>query len=1074
MPGGQGQPELVDNALRYVHGDALQWLEGHYDRPLSVATGYVRIAGIQALAKLDGNPQRPTRMLIGAVPEPGMGEDAAFEEALQASRLFDQALRRLKEERNFDAFPPSRRLEALQAVDEFLAEDRVQVRHFTERFLHGKAYIFADPLDGAGREPGALIVSSANLTAGGLYRNRELGLVHYQPGVVDQGLGWFEELWAQATDFKAQLRDLLFPAIPEYMPQTIFLRMLLEYYGDDLPAEVSPAEVSTLARFQRDGFERAMAIASDHGGVIYADGVGMGKTFIGLEFLQEFSGRRGLYSLIVSPAQLRESWEHALREANLPGQVVSYQALASDERLIGRGNGQRILSLDKDVYRLIIVDEAHAFRTPDTTYYTAMDRLMGGAKKTLVLLTATPVNNALWDLYHQIMLFARHDSAFSPDLGIRDLRAFFRDGGANDPQRISSAHLFPLIDAVAVRRDRRFLEANYAGDTFPDGTPVHFPTPRLREKRYDLDSVYPDVFQEIVDCIDGLKMARYTPKGYLRVGPEKGLEDALAGLIKSGLLKRFESSVSAAHSTVTRMLAIHNALIEAIETQGVVPSLTGLRSLIGEVEEGEVPSEAIEALLEEDDGALDAGAFNDAFLDDVKADREALAFMASRLEALSQLPDPKLAALKEILEASPSQKVAVFTTFADTARYLVRSLEDDEDGRGNRAMIAVIGDDLDAEAREKRIEQFTPLSATGRLDYVPPEGEVDLMIATDVISEGQNLQQAQAVISYDMPWNPQRVVQRNGRVIRLKSPHDEVYLHTLLPERGDLDRLLRLEAKLTDKIMAANASVGMESQVLAAVSAESRAYAELRSFTDRLAEGDETLLDEGEGTDSGSFAGETYRAMLARARAEGEIKRLEEMPWGVGSCFVSSTNDERLPAVVFAIRGHEDNRYRRAVYANGDLVTTDLEMLRLADPGEAPRADLPSSLDLDQLWAIAAEDICLQHNALLDPAAQEQRLPASQRWALDLLRDPSLPDRPELALADSALLVARDQAVQRGLSAVRKEFEAKTITPLEAAEAIAAVVEEYGLQPTEPPPAPSRAITPDDLGVVVYQVVRAH
>src|SRR3989304_5491982 len=294
----------------------------------------------------------------------------------------------------------------------------------------------------------------------------------------------------------------------------------------------------------------------------------------------------------------------------------------------------------------------------------------------------------------------------------------------------------------------------------------------------------------------------------------------------------------------------------------------------------------MERALEDEKAALSAEDFNDAFLDDVKADREDLEKMANRLQRLLELPDPKLAALKALLMSSTSKKVAIFTGYADTGRYLVSKLTDDEAGRGGRSLVAVIGDELDSGARERRIQWVAPASVTGDPTFTPPDGERDLLIATDLISEGQNLQQAQAVISYDMPWNPQRVVQRNGRVIRLKSPHDEVYLHTLLPERGDLDRLLKLEAKLRQKINAANASVGMESQVLAAVEAESRAYAELKSFADRLGDGDATLIDEGEGRDSGSFVGEQYRALLTRARAEGEIERLGENPRGGGSCFL--------------------------------------------------------------------------------------------------------------------------------------------------------------------------------------------
>jgi len=1071
-----GQPELLDNDTRYTHADALRWLAARFPRPLRVATGYVRLRGLHTLALLPGPEDRPVRILLGAAPEPGLGEDSLpDDEARQVGMLLEAALRRLREERDFDAFPPSRRLQALQAVDEFLSQDRVQVRRFTRRFLHGKAYIFAEEESG---EPGAAVVTSANLTAGGLEGNLELGVVNYQPGGVEEAVRWFDALWEQAEEFKDQLRRLLFPDIPQYSPKMVFLRMLLELYGDELEEMAGPVARPTLARFQEDGYRRALRILEKYGGVIYADGVGTGKTHIGLEFVRRYAGERGYYTLIVSPAQLRdEIWRTALLRHNLPGQVVSYQELAMDQQLSREHPNRRpVLAVHKDAYRLVIVDEAHAFRNPDTTYYRALDRLLGGAPKALVLLTATPVNNALWDLYHLIMLFARHDGAFAESLGIRDLRQFFRDAGANDPELISPHRLFPLIDAVAVRRDRRFLQQHYAGDTFPDGTPVRFPEPIFEEKRYDLDEAYPGVFHRIVATIDSLKMARYQPSRYLRTDPhEDSREAVLAGLMQSGLLKRFESSVYAARETVSRMLAVHEALVRACEEHGQVSSLASLRELYAQVREGEVPTEAVDELLEGDSEARPVDDFTDAFLSDLRSDRDALASLLADLSKLLELADPKLATLVEVLQQTPARKVAIFTSFADTARYLSRALQNDEAARCGRPFISVIGDEASPDERERALRRFCPRSMTddGAVPLPAEEEVVDLLLSTDVLSEGQNLQDAQAVISYDMPWNPQRVVQRNGRIIRLKSPHDEVFLYTLLPKQGDLEELLRLEAKLRAKIAAANASIGMESQVLATVDAESRAYADLKGFADRLAAGDATLLEEGEGGASGSFMGEQYRAMLARAQAEGLVPELRSMPWGVGSCFRARTapSDVRLPAVVFAARDRQGRRHWRAVAADGQVLSEDLRLLQLADPGDEPRATEPPDLDLDEAWRLAVEDICGKHNQALDPAKLQARLPASQRWALEILRDPSLPAWPEFEEADTALSIPRGHPVLRALSQVKRRLEAKEIDQLQAAQAVVNVVKEFGLRPVQAPAVPPRMLAPEDVGVVVYQVV---
>jgi len=181
---------------------------------------------------------------------------------------------------------------------------------------------------------------------------------------------------------------------------------------------------------------------------------------------------------------------------------------------------------------------------------------------------------------------------------------------------------------------------------------------------------------------------------------------------------------------------------------------------------------------------------------------------------------------------------------------------------GGRERVTVIGTESSPDDRTAKLSRFSPKTVV-RPDYVPPDGEVDLLLSTDVLSEGQNLQQAQAVISYDMPWNPQRVVQRNGRVIRLLSPHDEVFLTTMLPEPGDLEELLRLETRVRAKIRAAGV-YGMDVEVIEGIETE------LQNYAERLAGGDLDLLDEEqESRLSGAFLGEELRARVRRAVEEG-------------------------------------------------------------------------------------------------------------------------------------------------------------------------------------------------------------
>ena len=240
----------------------------------------------------------------------------------------------------------------------------------------------------------------------------------------------------------------------------------------------------------------------------------MGKTEIGVQFIREHTRDLGQHVLVISPAQLRDRlWQQRLREANLPGTVVSYQQLAQDRQLSPNGE-RRVLPVNKDVYRFVIIDEAHAYRNVDNTWYAALDRLMGGTPKKLLLLTATPVNNSLWDLHNLFLLFGRHDSAFAGEpLRVPSLRKFFAEAGASKSENLSEAKLFPLIDALTVRRDRAFIKERYRNERFIDGTPVKFPEPELHEHRYDLDRAHPGIVQSIYDGIDGLDDGAVPPVG---------------------------------------------------------------------------------------------------------------------------------------------------------------------------------------------------------------------------------------------------------------------------------------------------------------------------------------------------------------------------------------------------------------------------------------------------------------------------------------------------------------------------------------------------------------------------------
>ena len=1066
--------ELIDNDEYGRHRDALRWLATHYAGPLNVATGYVGLDGLDALVQAANEQSQPVRLLIGAAPGEGALTGTPAPSAVRDR--FRQSVDALRRERDFSGFPASRRA-VLERVSAFISSDDAEVRRYVLRFLHGKTYVYGS-LDGGGAlsGPGAALVTSANLTAGGLTTNLELGMVQYQPNVVAMALAWHRRLWDEADDFKDQLLDLLRPPPLSASPEDVFLRALIERYGDE---PVSDEGSDRLTAFQRDGAERARAIMDRYGGVLYADGVGMGKTEIGIDLIREHVVGHGHHALVVASAQLRNNmWRPRLEQERLPAAVVSYQELAQDQQL---GGDRRVLNVPMDAYRLVIVDEAHAYRNTDTTWYAALSRLMGGPDKKLALLTATPVNNTLWDLQSLFLLFGRHDAAFAGDpLGIPSLQQFFREAGASQPGQKtapdpSPARLFPLLDALTVRRDRAFIREHYEGERFPGtGLEVRFPEPQLRERRYDLDKAYQGMAGAIAARLQpadaeknvpagALTMAQYRPESYrIEPGSEAARQEALASLMRSLLLKRFESCWYAALQTVRRMRRKAAGRIRYLEAAGGGEPLPGDEDDLGEIDA------AATELMEEPGDWADPEGFRPDLLVDLQRDVDTLDELMGQIAALEGQADPKLEALRDVMATTDAQKVVIFTSFRDTAEYLQRAFEADPELLRGREWAAVVGAETSEAARESAIDRLCPDLAVVPGVAAKAHGEIDVLLSTDVLSEGQNLQQAQAVLSYDMPWNPQRVVQRNGRVIRLRSPHTTAFLYTLMPDDDELDQLLGLEARLQAKISAANASMGMETPVLATEESEQRIYEGMRDYADRLADGDVTLLDEDEGPGGAAFAGEHYRAIYRRAVREGEADRVRALPWGIGAAIARTSAGLDEPAVFFACRTRDDRRYWRMVSASGAIVQRDdLPMLRLIDPAGRQSRPIPADLDLEALFAVTAADICEARN---QPPSRPNP-PASQRWALnDILSAPDAPAGDAYNAAADVLSVPQGALVRRALSELRREYGEGGMSLPECANRIRDIVAQFRLRPVELPAAPS-PITPDDLGVVCYQVV---
>ena len=471
---------------------------------------------------------------------------------------------------------------ALKKLVDILRAGNMEVRRYEQAFLHAKTYIFS-ATDGLLEKNAGIIVGSSNLTSAGLTSNLELNLGRYDHSTVQKGLDWFDDLWDEAVPY--DLATIFEKAMHVYTPWDIFIRVLWQLYGDEVEEDARNDGGLPLTNFQKHGVNRALRLIESSGGAIVADEVGLGKTFIAGEILSIYHKRRQR-TLLICPAALRDStWQKFLSRFELFAECRSFEDLAADEQLrdAQRPNAnQKKLDQTIEEYQLVIIDEAHNYRNPDApTRAAALRSLLFGQPKDLLLLTATPVNNSLWDLYNLLRFFVRQDAHFA-QRGILSIKRLFDRAASEDPSSLSPDVLYPIIDATTVKRTRQFVKNHYTGDQIKgsDGRLVSivFPQPKAISVRYSLEEVLPGFFDRLEAALDpesddAIKFARYMPDAYLLTeidSEENGRSRAMVGLLRSGLLKRFESSSFAFGKTVQKMIQEHNIFLEALSDGYVV------------------------------------------------------------------------------------------------------------------------------------------------------------------------------------------------------------------------------------------------------------------------------------------------------------------------------------------------------------------------------------------------------------------------------------------------------------------------------------------------------------------------
>jgi len=930
-------PYVIDNEEHRLADVLNQVLAEHAGRSLDVASAYFTVGGYaqvrERLAALGS-----FRLLLGA--EPAHGADIGLR---PDPGLVRGLMKRDLEELPFDEAT----LRLVEDLIAWLREMKVEVRLHAEGFLHAKCWLFY------GDRPGQLslfdrfrpvvaIVGSSNFTTPGLTSNRELNLSHkvlLDPEeaedrdaalavkyLADQGGGeriaprnrqivksevgaraiielerWFLRQWGASRDFKEELIALLDASKfgrAEYTPWQVYLKALYEYFRDDLEGEELSATRSAveLSQFQEDAAKRARKILARYDGVMIADSVGLGKTWIGKKLLEDYAYHLRQKALIVCPASLRDMWLRELNDATLSGTVLSQEEL-------GRETFDPRQWSDADV---VLVDEAHNLRNPNANRYGNLERVLGanggrgkdGARKKVILLTATPINNDLFDLHNQIALITRGDRSYFAAAGIGDLYRYFLHARRETRKQAQGLALYNLLEEIVIRRTRPFVRRAYAEATIR-GEPVRFPERKLRTVNYDLEATYGGIYEEVVAGVESLQLAPYkleTFKKKDRNDFETGREEALVGIFKSRYLKRFESSIEAFRISVRRALAFLNTFETYLLDGKLLASADFHRAIAYLSREDEEDDATPGSLADELDANEDARRYlermagvNTAEYDlrgihrAVEHDVKVLTRIWERVKDIRPEKDAKLQRLKELLRGElRGRKVLVFTYYKDTARYLYRHLGHPENPAA-LAFCAELGglkvrrmdSGADAKERLRIVEGFAPKS-NGRKEWVGTEREIDLLISTDVLSEGQNLQDCGLLLNYDLHWNPTRMVQRAGRIDRIGSLFEELWLYNMFPDAG-LERLLRLVESLSVKISAIDQAGFHDASVLGEL-VHPQNFNTLR----RIREEDGSIIQEEEQATE-LVSNESLAHQLKQMLEGGAREMIENLPDGIHS-----------------------------------------------------------------------------------------------------------------------------------------------------------------------------------------------
>ena len=966
-----GRPGIIDNRTHFMSG----MLKANIPKAklLAVSTGYFDVAGYwmirDALETAVNRPEFAFNLLLGK--EAMMPHTETFEE--------------YKRRRDPETMTAAERLDgeglnggtydATTSLTNLLRRENVSVRLSPSRFNHSKCYIL---------HPECAIIGSSNLTHAGLSENYELNAGLYGDIQTNEAKKWFEEMWESGTDTKDDLISMLekskFGKPPA--PYEVYIKMIFEKYKDRLDEQDNGigedrGRVVPLAGFQKDAVRTALQIIREHGGCIIADSTGLGKTNMGIEI-----ARRKVDELkrtmLVAPSQVLNSmWLKKLSDVDIKfRKTVTIEKLGREDFL---KNPAEFKNID-----FVLVDESQNFRTQMTNKRINLAKLLTvGRRKEVVLLSATPINNSIMDLYWQISLITKgNDRHFWRTVGIRDLKRHMKKARKKEHLMEGLAGIQGLLDAVMVRRTRSYIKDVYPEDKI-NNNKIRFPKHEYAPIRYSLSSLYGNVYADLLEQFDGLTMAAYGIEQYNTEAnkEEQDRHRVHSHMQKILLLKRFESSIVAVRKSIKNKMTLCKYVRKHLESGLVLkPGDFGKLLIkwraVEDGEDGVYTRDRMDEYFIERIKKLDLERIGRQYdIKGLKADLDKdihlLNDMAAGLEPIKT--DRKLDAVVDTIRGDGaleggSKKVLIFTEYVDTATYLHKKIEKIFDDK----KVDIITGRTSDEDRVNAIMKFSP-EANRTEESEQVEYETDILISTEILAEGQNLQDCNYVINYDLPWNPMRIVQRTGRVDRLTSRYDTIQSRACYPDE-DLDALLNLMGKVLEKVETANIVIGLDAELLGTVP-ESKQFGTIRNLA-----GGKSLADDiikSIGLESDMMFEMSPMNEIQKYIREANIGTLEKIPMGRRS---GLAGDGQKVVLTYLLQNPRLVRFAIYDYSSGKVSVPDddMEVMKLIMCGRKEMLYLPMDVNahhesFDELVRIDA----VASKAMADSEAPEAKIGAS-------------------------------------------------------------------------------------------------